>query len=750
MTQQTINVGTAVNDGTGDSLHSAGIKINANFTDLYTQVSNLESIPSIPTVTNNSGKYLTTDGNTITWGSLNLSSYVTASGLTTTLSGYVTTSSLSTTITSSLSSYVTSSNLSTTLSSYATTASLSSYLTTASAASTYATSASVGTSINNITTLTNLTSVGTSNSTVVINGNLTVNGTTSTVNTSSVSTTNKTIILSEGAVNDSQATGSGIVVTSNVNKTFEWTTTYNAWESSEHIDLASGKSYYINGASVLTSSALGSGITSSSLTSLGTLSGLTISNLSGILKATSGVVSTATAGTDYIVPYGNISATYVLAGPTTGSAAAPSFRALVAGDIPTLNQNTTGTASGLSGTQTANYVYAAPNGSSGTAGFRALVAADIPSLNYAATNQTFYLGTTNIAINRSTGSIALTGITSIDGTAAIATNLAGGNSTTLLGSIPYQSNTNTTLLLSPNIGVTKQFLTQYGNGINGAAPAWSSIVAGDLPTSITSNTSGSASSLSGNQTANTVYAGPATGSATTATFRSLVLADLPSGIIATNLSGGNNTTLLGSIHYQSNTNTTTLLSPNTTTTKKFLSQTGTGTNGAAPGWSIISSSDLPVASLSSLGVVQIGSGLSDNFGTISVTYPVPNPTTYTAGLLSTDGYGNTSWATASAVASVISPYISSTWIYKSSAYSASTGDQILVDTSSGAVTITLPSSPTTGGQIAFLDSKGTWGTYPLTVNPNGGTIMGDSTNLVVGTNNAGFTLVYNGSDWRVF
>lgn len=35
MTQQVINVGTAVNDGTGDPLRTAIQKVNANFTDLY-------------------------------------------------------------------------------------------------------------------------------------------------------------------------------------------------------------------------------------------------------------------------------------------------------------------------------------------------------------------------------------------------------------------------------------------------------------------------------------------------------------------------------------------------------------------------------------------------------------------------------------------------------------------------------------------------------------------------------------------
>jgi hypothetical protein len=46
--------------------------------------------------------------------------------------------------------------------------------------------------------------------------------------------------------------------------------------------------------------------------------------------------------------YANQTANYVFAGPTTGSPGTPSFRALLAADIPTLNQNTTGSAASLS------------------------------------------------------------------------------------------------------------------------------------------------------------------------------------------------------------------------------------------------------------------------------------------------------------------------------------------------------------------------------------------------------------------
>ena len=37
MTRQDINIGSAANDGTGDTLRSAGSKINSNFQELYLQ-----------------------------------------------------------------------------------------------------------------------------------------------------------------------------------------------------------------------------------------------------------------------------------------------------------------------------------------------------------------------------------------------------------------------------------------------------------------------------------------------------------------------------------------------------------------------------------------------------------------------------------------------------------------------------------------------------------------------------------------
>jgi hypothetical protein len=68
-------------------------------------------------------------------------------------------------------------------------------------------------------------------------------------------------------------------------------------------------------------------------------------------------------------PYASKTANYFLAAPN-GSAGVPTFRAIVAADIPTLNQNTTGTASNVTGT------VAIANGGTGqttaTAAFNAL------------------------------------------------------------------------------------------------------------------------------------------------------------------------------------------------------------------------------------------------------------------------------------------------------------------------------------------------------------------------------------------
>jgi hypothetical protein len=168
--------------------------------------------------------------------------------------------------------------------------------------------------------------------------------------------------------------------------------------------------------------------------------------------------------------------------------------------------------------------------------------------------------------NFSAGTItaALTGNAS---TATKSTNLIGGNSTTLLGSVPYQSNTDTTSFVV-NTTTTKKFLTETGDGTNGAAPGWNTISAGDVPT-LNQNTTGTA-----------------------------------------NIAGGT----AGAIPYQSSANTTTVLAATATANKILLSGAS-----AAPVWS---TPTFPNASATSGKIIQ-----SDGTNWIASTATFPTAAT---------------------------------------------------------------------------------------------------------------------------
>jgi len=80
------------------------------------------------------------------------------------------------------------------------------------------------------------------------------------------------------------------------------------------------------------------------------------------------------------------------------------------------------------------------------------------------------------------------------------------------------------------------------------------------------------------------------------------------------------------------------------------------------------------------------------------------------------------------------------------AYTAVSGDQLLIDTSGGGlgvpVTVTLPSSPSIGDEVTMIDSGNAFASNNLTVDRNGSNLLGAASNLTVSTNGAAFTLVY--------
>ena len=111
-----------------------------------------------------------------------------------------------------------------------------------------------------------------SGTSLTLSGDLTVNGTTTTVNSVTVTVDDKNIELGAVATpTDAGADGGGITLKGTTDKTFNWVDATDAWTSSENMNLATGKAFQINGTSVLSGSTLGSGVTGSSLTSVGTI-----------------------------------------------------------------------------------------------------------------------------------------------------------------------------------------------------------------------------------------------------------------------------------------------------------------------------------------------------------------------------------------------------------------------------------------------------------------------------------------------
>ena len=291
--------------------------------------------------------------------------------------------------------------------------------------------------------------------------------------------------------------------------------------------------------------AIGAGTGGGSVTSVsgtGTVSGLTLTGT----VTTSG--SLTLGGTLAVTPsdFASQSANTFLAAPN-GSPGTPTFRTIVAADVPTLNQNTTGTASNVTG------VVAVANGGSGqttaqsamntfagavTSGFylrgngtnvvmSTIQAADVPTLNQnttgTASNVTGVVAVANggtglsstpvngaLDIGNGTGFTrttltAGTGISISNGAGSITIASSVTPVTSVTGTSPVVSSGGTTPAISlasaygdtqnPYASKTANFVLAAPNGTAGA-PTFRAIVAADIPT-LNQNTTGTASNVTG-------------------------------------------------------------------------------------------------------------------------------------------------------------------------------------------------------------------------------------------------------------
>jgi len=107
---------------------------------------------------------------------------------------------------------------------------------------------------------------------LTVSGDLTVQGNTTTLNTATLVVEDKNIVLANvGSPTDITADGAGFTIKGATDKTLNWVDATDAWTSSEHFNIVTGKSFYIGGSAVLSNTTLASSVITSSLTTVGTI-----------------------------------------------------------------------------------------------------------------------------------------------------------------------------------------------------------------------------------------------------------------------------------------------------------------------------------------------------------------------------------------------------------------------------------------------------------------------------------------------
>jgi hypothetical protein len=380
---------------------------------------------------------------------------------------------------------------------------------------------------------------------------------------------------------------------------------FNTTDSTFHVYLVSSWVSLTTGGSAVTTVSVASANGFAGTSSGGTTPSLTLSTtVTGILKGNGTAISAATAGTDYVIPSGNITGTAAnITATSNGTLTTLSALSLPYSQItgaPAAITSLTGDGT-ASGPGTAAFTLATVNsnvGSFGDASHVATFTVNAKGLITAAGNTAIAISGSQVsggtlgAVNGS----AITNLSAANISGVLPVGVTGGSGLSIATS---QLTGQVTLSQLPSIGAdtvlgsiaggtpvalsTTQLTTLINNfsaTLSGAAPAsgggsvnflradgtWAmpagtgtvtSVALADGSTTPIYTISGSPVTGSGTldftlntQAANSVFAGPATGSAAQPTFRSLVAADIPSlSSVYLSLAGG---TMSGAIAMGSN------------------------------------------------------------------------------------------------------------------------------------------------------------------------------------------------------
>jgi len=136
------------------------------------------------------------------------------------------------------------------------------------------------------------------------------------------------------------------------------------------------------------------------------------------------------------------------------------------------------------------------------------------------------------------------------------------------------------------------------------------------------------------------------------------------------------------------------------------------------------------------GVTQYQSSYSVSGTTLTFSSPPPSGTVIEVQTIASGG---------SATPITINTIGGSAYVGVSSNTTMVAGNVYIVNTSSANLTMTLPASGSLGDSIGIIDGTGNSNTHAITVDRNGGNIMGSATDMVITTPRAGLTMVYYNS-----
>jgi len=151
---------------------------------------------------------------------------------------------------------------------------------------------------------------------------------------------------------------------------------------------------------------------------------------------------------------------------------------------------------------------------------------------------------------------------------------------------------------------------------------------------------------------------------------------------------------------------------------------------------VFSTSSLDITA-PSLGIPTGGTGARP--GT-----PVAGYLRFNSDLTTFEGYNGSKWGS-------IGGGLTPTTIKTANGYTATSNDLVRCDTTSGAFSITFPTSPTDGDIIGVVDITGNFNTANLTINRGGTTTIESDTSLILDMNGTYVSFVYSstGTNWKL-